>query len=94
MAFKFCGIDPGFTGGISIFDDKMDSPIIYKMPVIKEIKVVRGKKKIKRSYDLIEIRKIFNDFLDDNSVFFIEKVSSHPGEGTTSSFNFGRYCWF
>lgn len=84
-----CGIDCGFQGGITILIEEQD-PIVYKMPVNKEIKKVKGKKKTKQSYDLLEIRKIFKDNLDKNSTIFIEKVSSMPGEGSVSSFNFGK----
>ena len=91
MIFSICGIDPGYTGGLSIFlKNDMENPIVYKMPLLKEVKIIKGKKKIKHFYDLLQIRKIFNQYLDKNSVFFIEKVSSHPGEGSVSSFNFGR----
>lgn len=85
---SFCGIDPGFSGGISIIVGK--NIFSYKMPIIKIESKVCGKKKIKTVYDLISIRAIFNKHLDKNSIVVLEKVSSRPGEGTVSSFNFGR----
>ena len=91
MALNFCGIDCGFTGGISILSENdLDNPIVYKMPIIKEVKKVNGKKKTKQFYDLLEIRKIFKKNLDKNAIFIVEKVSSMPREGSVSSFNFGR----
>lgn len=87
----FCGIDPGFSGGIAFLNDKpQSSPIIYKMPVIKEIRVVDGKKSIKQSYDLLAIKELFEKHLTKDSIFILEKVGPHRGEGTVSSFNFGR----
>lgn len=91
MNYCYCGIDPGFSGGISIvFEDKNTLPLVYKMPV--EVQVVKNKGKVKKKqyYDLIEIRKIFKENLDKNSVIVIEKVAPHQGEGSISSFNFGR----
>lgn len=85
-----CGIDCGFQGGISILSNEYDNPIIFKMPVIKEEKIFKGKKKIKRSYDLLELRRIFKNNLEKNSIIWLEKVSSMPGEGSVSSFNFGK----
>jgi len=91
MIFEFCGIDCGFTGGISIIlKNDLDNPIVYKMPVIKEVKKVNGKTKTKQYYDLLEIRKIFKNNLNKNSIIFVEKVSNMPGEGSTSTFNFAK----
>lgn len=93
MTISVCGIDPGYTGGLSIFlENSLDNPFIYKMPVIKTVKKVNGKKKTKQSYDLLEIRRIFKKNLNKNTIFAIEKVSSMPMEGSVSSFNFGFGC--
>jgi hypothetical protein len=91
MALNFCGIDCGFTGGISIIlGNDLDNPIVYKMPVIKEVKKVKGKNKTKQFYDLLEIRKIFKNHLSKNSIIFVEKVSNMPGEGSSSTFSFAK----
>ncbi len=90
MAF-FCVIDPGFQGGISIItENDSENPIIYRMPVIKITKMVKGKKRIKQFYDLLEIRKIFKKYLNKKSILMVEKVAPHVGEGSVSSFSFGR----
>lgn len=87
----FCGIDPGFQGGISIIsEDTSETPIVYRMPVLKMHKVVKGKKKTKQFYDLVGIREIFQKHLDKDSVIVVERVSPHAGEGSVSSFSFGR----
>jgi hypothetical protein len=86
-----CGIDSGFKGGISILsDDKKPNPVVYNMPIRKTVQIVSGKKKIKQFYDLIEIRKIFQKHLDKDTLFIVEKVAPHIGEGSVSSFSFGR----
>ena len=93
MAISVCGIDPGYTGGLSIFlENSLDAPLVYKMPVIKTVKKVNGKKKTKQNYDLLEIRRIFKKNLNKNTIFAVEKVSSMPREGSVSSFNFGFGC--
>ena len=84
-----CGIDVGFLGGISIIDNS-DVPVVYKMPVIKEIKKVKGKNKTKQRYDLLEIRNILKKHLTIDGTIIIERVSTMPGEGSVSSFNFGK----
>ena len=91
MKVSICGVDPGYTGGLSIFSEKdLEMPIVYKMPIIKEVQKTSGKTKIKQSYDLLEIKKIFDMHLNNNSIFYLEKVAPHYGEGSVSSFNFGK----
>jgi len=87
----FCGIDPGFSGGISILSNSRKAlPVVYKMPVIKLTKKVKGKIKTKRLYDLQKIRDIFVKHLSEKSMIVLERVSSMPGEGSVSSFAFGK----
>jgi len=79
------GVDPGVVGGISI---------IYKNGVIDinriPVKKVVVNKKNKKTYDLVGISEIFEPFINKKVLFVQEKVSSHPGEGSVSAFNFGR----
>jgi len=79
------GLDPGVTGGISIIY-KDGQVKVYRIPV-KSIVVNKKNKKI---YDLIEIVNLLNPLTSENVLFVQEKVSSHPGEGSVSSFNFGK----
>jgi len=79
--------DPGVTGGISILDGKK-IPIVYKMPVRD---VIVNKKK-KKEYDLDVILSILEPYRSKlKKVLYIqEKVQSMPGEGSVSSFKFGK----
>ncbi|MFA5599229.1 MAG: hypothetical protein WDA06_01400 [Phenylobacterium sp.] len=80
----FIAIDPGFGGAIAILDDIADTLIIHDIPVITQIK---NKKKYKK-YDLLSIVNILAQY--DIDYISIEYVHSHKGEGSVSSFNFGR----
>ncbi len=79
------GIDPGVTGGIAIIH-KNGVMNVYRIPV----KSVVVNKKDKKVYDLVEIVKILKPFRGKKVLFVQEKVSSHPGEGSVSAFNFGK----
>ena len=90
MAY-FCAIDPGFKGGIGfVSSDPSKDPVVYKMPVIETTTTVKGRKKTKKVYDVLEIRKVFLEHLDKDSVIVLERVASMPNEGSVSSFNFGK----
>lgn len=88
MANKFdmvVGLDPGVTGGITIVY-KNGKVNIHRIPV--ETVVVN--KKTKKKYDLEGVVVLLKP-LDSKKVLFVqERVSSMPGEGSVSSFNFGR----
>ena len=76
---KVIGIDPGLSGGVTVFG--CGSPLaIYKMPVVKS-----GTKKVLDTHNFVEILKAFNDV----DVAVIEKVHAMPGQGVSSMFNFG-----
>jgi predicted RNase H-like nuclease (RuvC/YqgF family) len=79
------GLDPGVTGGITIVY-KNGKVNIHRIPVKKVV----VNKKTKKKYDLKEVVAILKH-LDGKGVLFVqERVSSMPGEGSTSSFNFGH----
>lgn len=80
---KIIAFDPGLKGGISIIGRKI---FVYKMPLIQTIK---GKKK-KNFYDVTKIIKIVKKHYTKNTSFAIESVSTRPGEGGVSAFNFGK----
>jgi hypothetical protein len=85
---SICAFDPGFSGGLTIL--KGNIPLVYKMPIIKTVKKVKGKIKTKKAYDLLKIREILSQHLDKDSLILIERVATMPGEGSVSSYNFGR----
>tara|TARA_B100000989_G_scaffold264638_1_gene217127 strand:+ start:219 stop:710 length:492 start_codon:yes stop_codon:yes gene_type:complete len=80
------GIDPGISGSICFFQDGKIIEVI-EMPVMSE-----GKKNKKQ----VNGAQIYNEFLkrinsqDDEIRVVIEQVSSMPGQGVTSMFNFGQ----
>lgn len=85
----FAAVDPGISGGISIINSK-NSPLVYKMPIHS---IVINKKN-KKEYDLDEILDILKKYRSKKVLFIQEKVRSRPGEGSVSSFGFGRSSGF
>ena len=80
----FIGIDPGLSGGISVIFGK--TPIVYNMPI-------RETKSGKNEYDVTQLVRILKPFsLDPNTnvIVALESVHSMVGEGSSSSFNFGK----
>lgn len=78
------GVDPGITGGISIIETNK-KPHIYKIPILKR----KVNKKNKSFYDRDGISNIFRNYIGKKVLLVQEKVSAMPGQGVTSSFNFG-----
>jgi crossover junction endodeoxyribonuclease RuvC len=81
MAYVYVGVDPGMHGGFAFFED--DKMSVYDVPLMKN-------KNDKKDYDIKEMAKILKLYKGKEVVFCIEAVFSRPGEGVSSSFNFGR----
>ena len=81
----YIGIDPGFSGGITTIDGR--KVVVHDIPTYKTIS---STKKTKQHYDLLKIVEIFSKYLDRDVECALESVSVMPGEGSVSSFNFGR----
>jgi crossover junction endodeoxyribonuclease RuvC len=77
------GIDPGFTGAVSIYDTELDSLIIHDIPVVKSPK---GKTLI----NLPELLSILNNTENQPSLAAIELVNAMPNQGVSSTFRFGQ----
>lgn len=75
----YIGIDPGFSGAISIINNEKEIEALWDMPVI-----MVGKK---RELDGRQVREIFRNY-ETISHIFIEKSQTMPGQGISSS---GRY---
>lgn len=79
-----CGIDPGFKGGIAIFDN--DIPIFCCVMPILEIKKKTGK--IKKRIDAKEVCKILK--LYKVEMIITEQVHAFKGQGGVGNFSFGQ----
>ena len=90
------GIDPGAVGGISVINISKNEVFVYPLPVVKEKKRVtrKGRSYIttKTSYDFHNIKKIIS--LSKKVLVVIENVHPHVGEGSVSSFGFGKGVGF
>ena len=78
------GIDPGFSGGITIM--KNGKADVYEMPVRQ---IIMSDKRKKKEYDIQGVVSLLSP-LSGDVVVSIEKVHAGPGEGTVSMFNFGK----
>ncbi len=74
------GIDPGLSGALFVFDNHTNA--VYDMPVTER----RVNGKLKRQIDPAQLAKILPR---DAAFAIVEQVSAMPGQGVTSSFNFG-----
>lgn len=86
----FLGIDPGLGGALATYQKTESGVLIYAedMPTF-EI-TVNGKKK--RQIDLYKLAGLFNNNFQIADHAFIEDPHALPGQGVTSSFNFGASC--
>lgn len=90
MSYRyFIGIDPGLSGGVSIYDHYLNVLTVRPMPVLEEAVVIKGKKKTRRQYNLPALCELLDFAKEDVGGVAVEKVTARPGEGTTSSFRFG-----
>ena len=82
----YIGIDPGKDGAIAVIDSDGKIFDVYDMPTIKN-----GSK---RSLLVGELKRILaalvTEFGAQNIVCGIEKVNAFPGNGSVSSFSFGK----
>ena len=78
------GIDPGAKGGVALLGDDLKLRVACRMPVVE----YRGK----RAFDPNGFEDFFGDhvFGRDLRQVVIEQVHAMPGQGVSSTFQFGR----
>jgi crossover junction endodeoxyribonuclease RuvC len=79
------GIDPGYTGALAAL--VTDRLLLVDMPLIKGSGKVKDEIDEKAIYDWLAM--LISLHRDHVPHVFIEKVSSMPGQGVTSTFRFG-----
>ena len=77
------GVDPGFTGAVSIYDTELNSLIVHDIPVIKSPK---GKTLI----NLPKLLSILGNGQNRLSLAAVELVSAMPNQCVSSRFRFGQ----
>ena len=77
------GIDPGFTGAITLYWPETGDIEVHDMPTMPSTKG----KIVLNMHSIIEILRPEND---KARVGFIEQVGAMPGQGVTSMFRFGE----
>lgn len=80
------GIDPGLSGAAVLYDTESQLVCDYLDMPTKDI-ITAGKKK--RKIDAYELFGWLEQQRKLTSKVFVEKVGAMPGQGVTSSFNFG-----
>jgi hypothetical protein len=81
----YIGIDPGLKGGITVISAR--KTVIHRIPVRT---VESSNRKKKSVYDLDGLVEIFKPYSKRSVIIGLERVSPRPGEGTVSSFTFGK----
>lgn len=99
------GFDPGSrNGSVAIIDSDLNILVLQKLPFVEvEVKSRKLKPKLnkesgrfeknfkKRAWtDFTKLRPIFIDYIKNDIICTIEKVSPRPGEGESTSFIFGN----
>jgi crossover junction endodeoxyribonuclease RuvC len=79
----FIGIDPGKGGAVGILDEN-SNPSVFDTPTYK------NKKTGKDVYDLPAMAQILRPYAGKDVKIVLEAVHSMPGQGVSSSFNFGE----
>lgn len=79
-----CGIDPGLSGAIAIYDTLSEELQTFDMPV----HVLTRGGKVKREVDVHTLASLLR--ADRLGHCFLEKVSSMPGQGASSTYAFGK----
>jgi len=77
------GIDPGYTGAITLYWPSTGDIEVYDMPTLMNPK---GKTVL----DMHAILQILEPEDDGQRVAYIEQVSAMPGQGVSSMFRFGQ----
>ena len=77
------GIDPGFSGAITLYWPKTGDIEVYDMPVMKNAKG----KTVLNHHGILEILEPEGD---GDRVAFIEHVAAMKGQGVSSMFRFGE----
>lgn len=80
-----CGIDPGASGALAFFNVGVGALEMFPMPTVE--KRVGSRKR--REVDPLGVSAIFTKMRHPQAVV-IERVSSMPGQGVSSTFAFGR----
>ena len=78
------GVDPGLSGAIAFLGEGRELEI-FDMPTLE----VTRNRKAKRDLNYHEIGRIFEG-AGDVQDFYVEGVSSMPGQGISSAFAFGK----
>lgn len=79
-----CGIDPGLSGALTVFDTKKGTLFVIDMPTV-EVKVGA---KMKRRLSETMLAELLRPHGIEHSV--LEQVSAMPGQGVSSMFQFGQ----
>lgn len=84
MARGYLAIDPGAGGALALFSASGDLVRVVDMPTI----TVKEAGKNRRRINTAHLARLIEEAAPCH--IFIEKVGARPGEGTVSSFSFGR----
>lgn len=84
-AHLICGIDPGLSGAIALYNALDEQVItIIDMPTYE----IKGKREI----DLYALGRFFDMHAESIKLAVIEKPGAMPQQGVSSTFKFGENC--
>ncbi len=85
---RVCGVDPGASGAVAIFDLETGQLRIHDMPTAT-VDIGKGRKaRNRRLTSAVKLAAILRE--EAPEVLWLEDVASRPGQGVASMFTFGR----
>lgn len=81
---KICGIDPGLSGAVCVFDVEKGMLTILDMPTVE----VKSGKSMKRKLSEPMLAELLRPHEITHAA--LEQVSAMPGQGVSSMFSFGQ----
>lgn len=88
---NFCGVDIGYSGGVSLVAEGKSLPMFWSMPTVKTTVTRRGRKGNATALDLSALWSLFKELKAKYDPFVVvELVHSMPSDGKASAFTFGK----
>lgn len=83
LPIRVVGIDPGLSGAIGYYDGRTSD--VFDMPIREKPSTTKKKKNEIDGEGLVKLLKDLSP-----QVVYLERVASMPGQGVSSTFNFGE----
>lgn len=87
MSLLILGIDPGLSGAFAFFD-----PVANKIVRLGDMPTFSNSKNQKRTLNIHALAEELSPFMDQTGLAVVEEPGAMPGQGLSSTFQFGKAC--